>query len=78
MKKHKDKNDCWTIAKGVVLDITEYAKHHPGGEIIYKGAGRDCTRLFNKYHPWVKPESVIPDKVVGYVPKKKKPKKTEA
>ena len=33
---------------GVVYDVTEYAVKHPGGNIIYKGAGKDGTELFCK------------------------------
>ena len=37
-----------------VYNITPYIKYHPGGvQYIMKGAGRDATALFNKYHAWV-------------------------
>ena len=52
------------------MDITEYADKHPGGDVIYDGAGRDCTRLFNKHHRWVNPETALPELIIGYVPKK--------
>ena len=44
--KHSTKDDCWTIHKGKVYDITAYAKIHPGGKVIYQGAGKDMTELF--------------------------------
>ena len=25
--------------------------HHPGGPLIYVAAGKDCTQLFESYHP---------------------------
>lgn len=37
-----------------VYNLTPYLMYHPGGkDILVKTAGRDCTSLFNKYHPWV-------------------------
>ena len=28
--------------------------YHPGGaEELLRGAGRDCTDLFDEYHPWI-------------------------
>ena len=34
----------------MVYDITRYAGSgkHPGGRIIYKGAGKDASKLFGK------------------------------
>jgi cytochrome b involved in lipid metabolism len=32
---------------GKVYDVTEYAKRHPGGNVIYQGAGKDATLIFN-------------------------------
>lgn len=46
--------DCWTAYEGRVYDITEYAQNaHPGGAKIYLGKGKDCTELFQQYHPWI-------------------------
>ena len=51
--QHKAENDCWTVFQGKVYDITEYAKVHPGGRKIFLGKGKDCTKLYEQYHPWV-------------------------
>ena len=32
---------------GIVYDITDYIKRHPGGIIILEGAGKDGTVLFS-------------------------------
>ncbi|CAI2376756.1 unnamed protein product [Moneuplotes crassus] len=53
VKKHRKANDCWTIYDGKVYDITSYIASHPGGKKILAGAGKDCTKLYNDYHPWV-------------------------
>lgn len=41
--QHASQDDCWTIYKGKVYDVTEYAKVHPGGKKIFLGKGKDCT-----------------------------------
>jgi cytochrome b involved in lipid metabolism len=51
--EHKTEDDCWTAYEGRIYDVTEYAKVHPGGKKIFLGAGKDCTEIFNKYHPWI-------------------------
>jgi len=33
---------------GIVYDITDYIKKHPGGAVIMDGAGSDGTTLFSK------------------------------
>lgn len=65
VKQHKTDDDCWTVYKGIVYDITEYAKVHPGGRKIFLGKGKDCTELFEKYHPWVNAQFLIGKYQVG-------------
>ena len=58
--KHKTLTDCWTVFKGVVYNIGPFVKYHPGGiDDIMKGAGRDSTELYLKYHPWVNADAVL-------------------
>lgn len=45
---HKEYTDCWTSVNGIVYDITLYCHDHPGGNIIYKAAGKDGTTYFSK------------------------------
>ena len=34
---------------GVVYNVTEFARYHPGGKTqLMRGAGQDCTELFDK------------------------------
>jgi len=41
---------AWTAIDGIVYDITEFSKSHPGGAIIRYAAGRDATCLYESYH----------------------------
>ena len=58
--KHNTINDCWTIFQGVVYNIGPFLDYHPGGiPEIMKGAGRDSTELYMKFHPWVNADAVL-------------------
>jgi len=44
--------DLWYI-HGQSYDLSEFVPKHPGGQLaILSGRGRDCTALFESYHPW--------------------------
>lgn len=62
---HDSDKDCWTVYEGRVYDITEYAKVHPGGRKIFLGKGKDCTELFQQYHPWVNCHAMLAKYQVG-------------
>eukprot|EP01062_Namystynia_karyoxenos_P045213 TRINITY_DN33537_c0_g1_i1.p3 TRINITY_DN33537_c0_g1~~TRINITY_DN33537_c0_g1_i1.p3 ORF type:complete len:133 (+),score=47.37 TRINITY_DN33537_c0_g1_i1:64-462(+) len=38
------------LIRGLVLNVTAYAAHHPGGAAILEGVGKDATQLFQKHH----------------------------
>ncbi|CAE7741551.1 CYB5R4, partial [Symbiodinium microadriaticum] len=66
LKQHNTQYDCWTALNGKVYNITQYLAYHPGGEPkLMLGAGKDCTALFNKYHPWVAGDSMLSKCQVG-------------
>ena len=45
-------SDVWTI-HGQDYDLSDFVNRHPGGkEAILLGRGRDCTALFESYHPF--------------------------
>ena len=48
--KHDKVNDCWLVIHGKVYDVTKWVPHHPGGKIIYDGAGGDSTGFWESYH----------------------------
>mmetsp|Transcript_33569 Transcript_33569/g.81149 ORF Transcript_33569/g.81149 Transcript_33569/m.81149 type:complete len:122 (+) Transcript_33569:2-367(+) len=58
--RHNTRYDCWTIYRGIVYDVTSYLPYHPGGKgEMMKGAGKDCTELFNQAHSWVNAELLL-------------------
>jgi cytochrome-b5 reductase len=68
VSQHNLPYDCWTIYNNKVYNITQYMHYHPGGiPIIMKGAGQDCTTLFNKYHRWVNLEAMLSKCLVGTI-----------
>jgi cytochrome b involved in lipid metabolism len=66
LSKHVTEDDCWTILHGKVYDITAYMAYHPGGKReLMKGAGKDCTAMFNKFHAYVEYELILSKCEVG-------------
>jgi cytochrome b involved in lipid metabolism len=52
MPPHHQPPPHWCI-HGVQYDLTDFTERHPGGEeAILLGQGRDCTALFESYHPF--------------------------
>lgn len=44
--------NLWHI-HGHSYDLSQFVHKHPGGQLaILSGKGRDCTALFESYHPW--------------------------
>ena len=37
--KHSSHDDCWVIVRDKVYDVTSFVKEHPGGSLIFSGAG---------------------------------------
>merc|ERR1719353_2617712 len=49
---HNNKSDCWAVLHDRVLDVTDFLKDHPGGELaIITFAGKDATAEFDMIHP---------------------------
>merc|ERR1719453_425815 len=49
---HNNKSDCWVVLHDRVLDVTDFLKDHPGGELaILTFAGKDATAEFDMIHP---------------------------
>uniref|UniRef100_A0A6T8JZ40 Cytochrome b5 heme-binding domain-containing protein n=2 Tax=Hemiselmis andersenii TaxID=464988 RepID=A0A6T8JZ40_HEMAN len=64
--KHKTKEDCWTAFRGLVYDMTPFFEYHPGGQkYLMMTAGKDGTKLFNKYHQWVNIEFLMEKCLIG-------------
>eukprot|EP00448_Togula_jolla_P023670 CAMPEP_0170584128 /NCGR_PEP_ID=MMETSP0224-20130122/8522_1 /TAXON_ID=285029 /ORGANISM="Togula jolla, Strain CCCM 725" /LENGTH=484 /DNA_ID=CAMNT_0010907539 /DNA_START=54 /DNA_END=1508 /DNA_ORIENTATION=+ len=47
---HNTPDDAWLVVDDVVLDVTAFAPHHPGGSIILKFAGTDASDQFAAFH----------------------------
>jgi cytochrome b involved in lipid metabolism len=49
--KHDSANDCWSIVKGKVYDLTSFVSRHPGGQDEIKDiCGRDGSSSFLSQH----------------------------
>ncbi|AYV79526.1 MAG: hypothetical protein Faunusvirus20_9 [Faunusvirus sp.] len=49
VRTHNKRSDCWVIFNDIILDITQYISHHPGGEMaILQFAGTDITDNFER------------------------------
>lgn len=49
--KHDSANDCWSIVKGKVYDLTSFVSRHPGGQSEIKAiCGRDGSSSFLSQH----------------------------
>lgn len=64
---HSSEEDCYTIIRGIVYDITAYFREHPGGDKnILRICGIDGTSAFNKEHGTKKkPNNVLADFEIG-------------
>ncbi|CAE8615041.1 unnamed protein product, partial [Polarella glacialis] len=52
VEAEKMDRDMWYI-HGNCYDLAQFVPKHPGGHLaILSGRGRDCTNLFESYHPW--------------------------
>jgi cytochrome b involved in lipid metabolism len=75
---HATAGDGWTALRGRVYNLTPYLKFHPGGAPILRSAlGKDCTKLFDRYHAWVNAEALLAPCLVGYLAKREAGAKLE-
>ena len=52
LRKESQQANLWTI-HGQQYDLSSYIDRHPGGKTaINLGRGRDCSALFESYHPF--------------------------
>ena len=51
VQKHNTANDCWTVVKSNVYDLTSYIARHPGGAAVLTSiCGKDGTQAFTNQH----------------------------
>merc|ERR1712224_767015 len=66
VSKHAAKTDCWVVVNGQVMNVTNFLKDHPGGELaILTFAGKDASEEFNMIHPPDVIGKYAPDAVIG-------------
>jgi cytochrome b involved in lipid metabolism len=53
------------VIRGVAYDVTSYLKIHPGGDVIFQGAGKDGTFEFEEAHKWVNEKYILKGMEVG-------------
>jgi cytochrome b involved in lipid metabolism len=59
VKNSNDVNSTWII-HGETYHLQDYVTRHPGGlEAIMLGRGRDCTALFESYHPFTNQHKLV-------------------
>ena len=66
LRSHNTPKSAWAVVHGKVLDITEFAKRHPGGDMILLVAGKEATVLFETYHPRGVPSSLVEKLTVSH------------
>ena len=60
LSEHRTKYDCWIAYNGRVYNVSPYLPYHPGGDdVILQWGGKDCTKVFNKFHAWVNCDSML-------------------
>jgi cytochrome b involved in lipid metabolism len=70
VRQHNSRHDAWTVIHGKVYNITQYLHYHPGGfDELMRGAGADCSALFDEIHPWVNAEGMLKTCLVGVLDK---------
>ncbi|CAD24984.1 similarity to HYPOTHETICAL PROTEIN OF THE CYTOCHROME B5 FAMILY: YDAA_SCHPO [Encephalitozoon cuniculi GB-M1] len=68
VSKHNRSDDCWIIMDGVVYDVTDFLRLHPGGvDTIMEYAGKDCTDAFNQAHGYINKNELLFNSIVGVV-----------
>jgi acyl-lipid (8-3)-desaturase len=70
VRKHNSPSNAWCTVHDKVIDITDFAKRHPGGDIILLSAGKDATVLFHTYHPRGVPSAILDKLQIGEIKEK--------
>ena len=67
--KHNSRNDCWSIVKGKVYNLTSYVQSHPGGaSVIANICGKDGSGAFGNQHGTAsKPNNTLDSFLLGAV-----------
>lgn len=64
--QHNKEDDCWVVVNGLVLNVTDFLKDHPGGKkSILLFAGKDASEEFNMLHKPDVVEKYAPYTIIG-------------
>lgn len=71
--QHAKPDDCWTIVRGAVYDVTAWIPKHPAGQestdAILRMCGADGTAAFEDQHITdANPRTVLDTYRIGYLP----------
>lgn len=64
---HNTIEDAWIAIKDRVYDVTDFAKRHPGGDIIFTFAGADATDVYAAFHASTDAWRLLPPICVGTI-----------
>ena len=65
----QDSDGGYIPGSHTVLDITNFASKHPGGDLILLAAGKDASVLFETYHPRGVPSALVKKLTIGVMEK---------
>ena len=66
LRLHVKEGDIWIAINGRAYNVSDWAKVHPGGELVLMhAAGKDATSAFNAYHPDKVAEEVLERYCIG-------------
>lgn len=67
ISKHNSQENCWTVIRGKVYDLTQWIDKHPGGaDKILSICGKDGTQAFVQKHGGKeKPEKILKEFEIG-------------
>jgi cytochrome b involved in lipid metabolism len=65
LHNHKSSDSAWILIDGVVRDVTEFIRVHPGGELILNGIGKDASKMFASLHSKFARQQLLRLPVVG-------------
>ena len=57
----------WVLKSSLAEALDGFLKAHPGGLLIRRAVGRDCSELFHAHHSSQRAEAVLAQYFVGYV-----------
>lgn len=68
IKEHTDAQSCWCVMNGLVYDLTNFLKIHPGGaHVIIELGGQDATDTFEDVGHTIQARMMSDEYIIGRV-----------